>query len=170
MLLCLLTWILKHTWCKKKKKSLLFLALMTGSFINKTWIWMVSWEFPLSSLSRIALQVRLGACWCCLGPLPRPRQELAGGQGAFSPEQSTQKLFIFRKCQLTDRRCSKMPTARGSCCLQIGAVGAQVMTWINIRVGFPVAAKCLSSLQLGDSWTLTKMFLLILWWSAELEM
>lgn len=104
----------------------------------------------------------LKACWHCLGPLPRSMQELSEGQGAFSPGQSTQRLFIFRKCHPTDRRCSKMSTVPGSCCLQIGAVGAQVMTWINIKVGFLVAAKCLSTLQLGDSQTLTKMLLLIL--------
>lgn len=62
-----------------------------------------------------------------------------------------------------------MPTAPGSWCLQIGAVGAQIMTWINIIVRFSVAAKCLSTFQRSGSQTLTKMFLLILKQSAEPE-
>lgn len=96
------------------------------------------------------------------GPTAKAHAGTIWGQGAFSRGHSTQRLFIFRKCQLTDRRCSKMPTAPGSCCLQTGALGAQVMTWINIRVGFSAAAKCLSTVQPSGSQTLTKILLLIL--------
>lgn len=94
------------------------------------------------------------------GPIAKAHAGTIWGLGAFSRGQSTQRLFIFRKCQLTGRRCSKMPIAPGSCCLQTGAW--VLRTWINTRVGFSSAAKCLSTVQPSASQTLTKIFLLML--------
>lgn len=120
---------------------------------------MLSWEFLFSSLSQCSKSCSklVDVVWAhCQGPC---RNYM--GAGGFLSWAVNPKAFHLQKMSVNRSKMLKNVDCSWFLLPANWSVGAQVMTWINIRAGFSAAAKCLSTVQPSGSQTLTKIFLLI---------